>query len=273
MAPAANKRRFPATGVMIRYGVVVLGACLLLSGAIYASQRVEQFLVGDPHFQLPGPPDYGLDSPNVELHGIQYASRAQVLNVFAPDYGRSLYFLPLAERRHELLGLRWVHDASILRTWPNRLRVDITERKPVAFIKVPAESMTRWALIDDDGVILDPPQKAPFRLPVLAGVLVGEPIQKRATRVRRMRRLMQELGSGADRVSEVDTSDLDNLKVTEEMDGRSVTLWLGDQNFSTRMRSFHEHYPDIHRKLPRAVTFDLRLDDRITGLEAPADAR
>ena len=273
MAAAANKRRLPAAGVIVRYTAVVLGAFILLSSAIYASQRVEQFLVRDPHFQLPAPPDYGLDSPNVDLHGVQYASRAQILNVFAPDYGRSLYFLPLAERRRALLSLRWVHDASVLRTWPNRLRVDIVERKPVAFIKVPAESMARWALIDDDGVILEPPQKAPFRLPVLTGVLAGEPIQRRATRVRRMRRLIHELGPLAERVSEIDTSDLDNLKVTEEIEGRSVTLLLGDQNFASRMRSFHEHYPDIHRKLPRTATFDLRLDDRITGLEVPSDVR
>ena len=46
------------------------------------------------------------------------------------------------------------------RIWPNRIVVQITERKPAAFIKLPAEAMLRWALIDDEGVILDPPAKA-----------------------------------------------------------------------------------------------------------------
>ena len=48
---------------------------------------------------------------------------------------------------------------------------------------------------------------------------------------------------------------------------------LGERNFSSRLENFLEHYPDIHRKMPQASTFDLRLDDRITGLEDPADAR
>jgi hypothetical protein len=48
---------------------------------------------------------------------------------------------------------------------------------------------------------------------------------------------------------------------------------LGDRNFSSRLRNFLDHYPDIHAKMPQASTFDLRLDDRITGLEASSNAR
>jgi cell division protein FtsQ len=151
--------------------------------------------------------------------------------------------------------------------------VQITERKPAAFIKLPSESMVRWALIDDEGVILEPPAKASFQLPVLAGVMGGENQEKRGIRVRRMQRLMKELGSLADNVSEVDAGDLDDLKITERAGGNAVSLMLGDRNFSSRLRNFLDHYPDIHRKMPQATSFDLRLDDRITGLEASRDAR
>ncbi len=63
----------------------------------------EQFLIRDPRFFLPGPADYGSESPNLELTGVKYASRGQVLRVFDQDYGRSLYLFPLAERRKTLL--------------------------------------------------------------------------------------------------------------------------------------------------------------------------
>ena len=66
--------------------------------------------------------------------------------------------------------------------------------------------MVRWALIDDEGVILDPPAKASFQLPVLAGVMGGESQEKRGIRVRRMQRLMKDLGPLADNVSEVDAA-------------------------------------------------------------------
>jgi len=268
----AKKRRIP-TGTILRYGMVLLCACALLTSAIYASQRVEQFLISDPHFVLPGPPDYGLESPNLELRGVRFASRAQILRVFAPDFGRSLYFFPLAARRKALLNVRWVHDAWIDRIWPNRIRVEITERRPVAFLKLPADGMARWALIDDEGIILEPPVKQVFRLPVLTGVAASESAEKRAIRVRRMLRLMADLGTLGDHVSEVDASDLEDLRLIEQVEGRTVTLLLGDQNFAARVRAFHEHYPEIHRKLPLSTTFDLRLDDRITGLQGKGDVQ
>jgi cell division protein FtsQ len=266
-------RGTPATRVFLRYGFIALAAGVVLSSCIYASESFERFLIRDPRFFLPGPADYGLESPNLELHGVKYASRQQILRIFEPDYGSSLYLFPLAARRKSLLSVRWVHDASIARIWPDRVVVQITERKPAAFVKLPAESMVRWALIDDEGVILDPPAKASFQLPVLAGVMGGEGQEKRGIRVRRMQRLMKELGPLAENVSEVDAADLDDLKIIEQAGGSAVSLMLGDRNFGSRLKNFLEHYPDIHRKMPQATSFDLRLDDRITGLEASRDVR
>src|SRR5580698_7843371 len=113
MAPqaSAKKRQTPAVRVIFRYGLIVIGACLALTSCIYASQRFEQFLIRDPRFFLPGPADYGLESSNLELHGVRYASRRQILRLFEPDYGRSLYLFPLAARRKSLLGVHWVHEA------------------------------------------------------------------------------------------------------------------------------------------------------------------
>jgi cell division protein FtsQ len=270
---AAKKRVRLPVRIVVRYGLIAVAACVALSGAIYASERIEQFLISDPRFLLSGPAEYGLESPNLEFHGVKFASRSHVLRVFTEDYGRSLYFFPLEDRRSALLNVKWVRDASIVRIWPNRLRIEIRERSPVAFVKLPAEGMSRWALIDDEGVILDPPPKAPFRLPVLTGVLGGETLEKRRARVRRMLQLVHELGSLADKVSEVDVSDLDNLRLTEDADGGPVTLLLGDRNFARRLQNFRQHFPDIHQKRPHTATFDLRLDDRITGLEGARHAR
>jgi cell division protein FtsQ len=272
-AESPAKRRTPRLGTILRYGFLVCGVSATLAGGIYASQQFQQFLIRDPRFFLPGPADYGLESPNLSLTGVRYASRAQILRLFEQDYGRSLYLFPLAERRKALRNVKWVRDATIVRIWPDRLQVQISERKPAAFVKLPGESMARWGLIDDEGVILEPPAKAAFQLPVLAGIRTSEPPDKRGTRVRRMQRLMKDLGPLAGNVSEVDVSDLDNLKIAEQVGGAAVSLLLGDRNFSSRLQNFLNHYDDIHRKMPQAGSFDLRLDDRITGLEASSDAR
>lgn len=274
MAQDTPKKRKPVpVGTIVRFGVIAIAMCSVLASAIYASQRFEQFLIRDPRFTLAGPAEYGLESANIQLKGVQYASSAKILRLFDSDFGQSIYLVPLATRRQGLLNIGWVRDATVVRVWPDHLIVTVQERKPVAFIKLPAESMTRWALIDESGVILDPPQKAPFHLPVLSGVPAGEPADKRARRVKRMQQLLRDLGKRADTVSEVDAGDLDDLKISRSVQGRGVTLLMGDRNFSSRLENFLDHYPDIHRKMPQAATFDLRLDDRITGLEDGTNAR
>lgn len=274
MAQDAPKKRKPIpTATVLRFGGIAIAMCSVLAAAIYASQRFEQFLIRDPRFFLAGPAEYGLESANIQLKGVQYASSTRILRAFDADFGRSVYLVPLAARRDALMNVAWVRDATVVRVWPGQLIVTVQERKPVAFVKLPAEGMTRWALIDETGAILDPPQKAPFHLPVLSGVPLREPADKRARRVKRMQQLLKDLGRRAETVSEVDTSDLDDLKIARSVQGRGVTLLLGDRNFASRLDNFLEHYSDIHRKMPQAATFDLRLDDRITGLEDGANGR
>lgn len=268
MAPPAGSRKsrsFNWRG-LVKYTFIFTLFAVVLTTGIYASQQMEQFLIRDPRFFLPGPSDYGMESPNLELRGIRYASRVRILNAFSRDFGRSLYSFPMAERRQALLRVNWVKDAAILRLWPNRVVVEITERRPAAFIDLKVDSMSRWALIDSDGVILEPPQRAPFQLPVITGVRAEEPQSMRGTRVRRMQRMMAELGMLGDKVSEINVKDLDNLQITEQMGGNNLVLMLGDSHFASRLQNFMDHYPDIHRKMPNAGTFDLRLDDRITAV-------
>jgi cell division protein FtsQ len=272
MAQAQPKRAWISRST-IRYGILVVGAGLILASGIYASQRFQAFMIRDSRFALPGPADYGLESPNLEVLGIRYTPRAQVLHIFEHDYGHSLYLFPMAERRKSLMDIKWVQDATVARIWPNHIQVRITERQPAAFVKLPGTNIARWGLIDAEGVFLDPPNKAVFQLPLLSGVEPGEKLEMRGKRVRRMQRMIKELGKLADNVSGVDVTDLDDLKIDEQLDGKLLSLLLGDHNFASRLQNFLDHYPDIHRRLPHATTFDLRLDDRITGSEAPNDAR
>jgi len=244
-----------------------LGAIVIV-GALYAWHRTEQFLITDARFAM-AMPDFGIESPSLEITGVQYASRIQVLRVFAPDYGRSLYMLPLKQRREQLRALDWVRDASIARIWPNRVIIHIQEREPVAFMHVPTErpNLSRVALIDSDGMILQPPPTARFNLPVAIGIRHDEPIMTRRSRVRRLMTLMKDVGEMGQRISEVDVAELDNLKVTAKAGNRGVLLLLGDRNFAKRLENFVNYYPKIQERLANATLVDMRLEERITVVE------
>ena len=71
-------------------------------------------------------------SDNIALLGNQNVTRAQVLGVLGGDIDRNIFFVPLAERKQQLEDIPWVESAAVMRLYPNRLRIELRERTPVA---------------------------------------------------------------------------------------------------------------------------------------------
>lgn len=249
----------PGWRARLRRILIWTGAGAGVLAAIAAAYQVDQFLASDAHFIL--------TQANFRLAGVQYAPRDEIVRVFARDFGRSVYLASLAERRRRLMAIDWVRDATVSRLWPNRLAVTIVERRPAAFVVLGRET----ALIDAEGTILRPPDRARFSLPVLAGVTRQQPPEVRKARAAQAVALLDEARSYASQISEIDVSDPDNVTVVELAQGRAVRLLLGNRNYASRLGNFIDHYPDIGRRLPNARTFDLRLDDRITAQNGGGD--
>lgn len=235
----------------------------ILAGAAWGAKSVNAFLLRDPRFELecPAAPAACAD---LRIHGAVYTSPARVRNVFARDFGGSVFHIPLAERRRRLLALDWVDSASISRVWPNRIDVFITERRPAAFAKLPlGGARYRFSLIDSAGVLLSIPLHVRFSLPVLSGVDEDQTEAERAARVRAMQSLLADLGPRAKDISEVNAADPRDMRVIAELGGHAVELWIGDQNFRARYTHFLDFYDEIRRHSDQAAVFDLRMDDRI----------
>ncbi len=261
--PAARARTGAARNAFPTARVILwsLAAAVVLVASLYGFHRLEHFLIRDPRFALNGFDSD--DAASLSVSGASHASHRAIEAVFAEDSGRSVYLVPLSVRRTTLASVSWVKDAAVARLWPNRLVVKIAERTPVAFITL---GSGRVALIDEDGVVL-PAAKDRFAVPVLSGVHATDPLSERHDRVQRLIRLTKELGDAAQKISEVDVTDRDDVKVIEPFDGRLVTLLLGDRDFALRHQNFLNHFAEIQKKLPGASTLDLRLEDRITVVE------
>jgi cell division protein FtsQ len=237
--------------------VIALAGALFVSTAM-AALRVRRYALSDPQFRLsPGRADA------LTLQGLRYTSRPKVQHVFAADFGRSIFAVPLEERRRRLLAIDWIEDATVSRVWPDRLSVHIRERRPVAFVFFRSGVL----LVDANGVLLDPPARAQFTFPVLSGVREDESEAQRVQRVRKLLQVEQEIGPAAKDLSEVNAADLDNIHIVAQVEQRAVELILGDANFGQRYQNFVSHYAEIRRRSPEVKTFDLRLEDRITGKE------
>jgi cell division protein FtsQ len=229
----------------------------LLWGAI----QLEHFLIGDEQFLLATPSDPGEPSPAVEIIGLKHASRDYIASTFEKDYGRSIYLMPLRQRREELLRFQWIKDARVTRIWPNRLQIRVTEREPAAFVQLPEES--DLPLIDTDGFILRPEVQEALNLPILTGITRQQSDADRRLRVRRLLKLINDGGELSAKISEVDVSDPDNLKVMQDEGGKAVTLIIGNRYFKRRLEKFRQNADDLLRRDPSKTTFDLRVEGSI----------
>lgn len=253
-----NEQRF----LHIRRGLIIVTlASIAVLIVLWSAVQLERFLVRDPQFTLALPPDPGEESPALEIIGVKHSARSRVTATFERDYGRSLYLMPLRQRRDELLRLNWVRDARVTRVWPNRVQVRITEREPVAFVPLPGEATL--PLIDTEGHLLLPESQENLNLPVLTGVTRQQTEEERRLRVHRLQKLVADAGELSAKISEVDATDPDNLKVMQDAGGKAVTLIVGNRYFKRRLEKFRQNADDLLRRDPSKTIFDLRVDGSI----------
>ncbi len=236
---------------------------ILLAGALYLFHETEQFLVSDSRFQFAGPSEYGMDPAGLQIQGAAFASHKEIVSIFSQDYGKSLYLMPVADRREQLLKLEWVKDATVARFWPNQVLVRVEERVPVALVH--ADEKRGW-LVDAEGMLLRIPPQYKQNVPNVKGVNFRDSSTQRTERIKRMLRVMKDSGRHGERFTMVDVSDMDNVKVTLPVTERSITLWLGGRNFLSRLDGFENSFPRVHREMPADRIFDLRLDGRISNV-------
>ena len=209
-------------------------------------------------------------SAHIQISGLQSVARSQVMEIFGSDIGRNIFYVPLDERKKHLEEIPWVESASVMRLLPNRLKVEIRERTPVAFVRIGAKA----SLIDSHGVVLEMPAKAAkkYSFPVVIGTEEAEPLSTRAARMKIYMNLMQQLDSAGTRysndISEVDLSDPEDAKITVADSQGAVLVHLGtsepgEMSFLERYKIYLAHAQEWRAQFNKLESVDLRYDRQV----------
>src|SRR5580700_4091680 len=202
-------------------------------------------------------------SDNIEVTGMQNATKVQIMEVMGADIGRNIFFIPLAQQKSQLEQIPWVESASVMRFVPNRLKVEIHERTPVAFARVGP----RMFLIDAGGTLMELSPKHKYSFPVILGMNPGEPLSTRAPRMKAYGEMVRELDSGGARysqdLSEVDLSDLEDVKVRVNDAAGDVLVHLGSSDYLRRYKIYVTHARGWRQQFQRLESVDLRYDNQI----------
>src|SRR5579863_8195764 len=202
-------------------------------------------------------------SDNIEIIGTENVTKAQIMEVMGADIERNIFFVPLTQQKAQLEQIPWVESASVMRFVPNRLKVEIHERTPLAFARVGP----RMSLIDAGGTLMELTLKHKYSFPVILGMNPGEPLSTRAPRMKTYREMVQELDSGGARysqdLSEVDLSDLEDVKVRVNDPAGDVLVHLGSSDYLRRYKIYVTHAQGWRQQFQKLESVDLRYDNQI----------
>ena len=204
----------------------------------------------------------------IEIQGNRFVSPDAIVEKFSADMHHSVVRVPLGERRKALESLPWIERADVQRVLPNRIRVEITERTPVAFLRGPND----LSLMDAYGMILDRPVEGEFRFPVVSGVGESMPRDVREQRMKLFVQFMKEIEQGQpgadDRISEVDLSDAADVRATltglgsggaASGNASPILVHFGDSDFANRYHLLAENVDQWRASAGRVDSVDLRF--------------
>jgi len=191
-----------------------------------------------------------------------------VLQPFARDRNRSVLRIPLDVRRGQLQQLPWVESARVLRILPNRIRVELTERTPIAFLRNGRD----LALIDAHGVVLDRPEAEDLHFPIVTGLTDSLPLEEREKRMQSYQEFLRDADlvrpGSSDRVSEVDLSNPKDVRVVmtglaSAADLQAVTIHFGNGDFTGKYRMLVENFAQWQANAGRVQSIDLQYSRQV----------
>jgi len=232
------------------------GTALLAAAAI-----ATDFLYHSPQVAL-------LKPDQIELVGNHIVSRDAVLQQFARDRGHSVLSIPLDARRSALEELSWVESAGVQRILPNHIRVEITERTPIAFLR----NGTELALIDQHGVILDRPRGEDFHFPIVTGLSDNIPRDERARRMQTYQDFVRDVdlvrAASSERVSEIDLSNPKDLRavmsgISAASESQAISIQFGQSDFAGKFRLVIDNFAQWQAANGRVGSIDLQYSRQV----------
>jgi cell division protein FtsQ len=238
-------------------GAVVLGGLAGFTAVIWEARSM---LLKDPRLVIPA-------SSSIQITGNQHLTRPQLLSVFGDDVDRNILTVSLEDRKAQLEQLPWVEHATVMRLLPNKLRIAIVERTPVAYVRQGGHI----SLVDQHGVLLDispdAPTRTSYNFPIVTGIDANDPISTRAPRMALFERFMTDLDAGgsklSDTISEVDLSSPEDVKALIPSDKSDILVHFGDDDFLARYQRYQQRLPEWKTQYPRLASADMRYERQV----------
>jgi cell division protein FtsQ len=204
----------------------------------------------------------GMQIRDIFSEGRQRTSAGEIYRILEPYYGQNILAVDIAAIQQRLQSLPWVREATVTRHFPDRLRTNLVEHRPIALwqptwgsrpARGPATA-SGPALVSDQGDIIQVSAVSPYRhLPILSGADAPAAAADLLRLVGSEPSLVR-LVTGAERI--------DSRRWNVFIDGR-IEVRLPERDAAAAWHRLARLHGE-QSLLTRAVeAIDLRLDDRV----------
>jgi len=191
--------------------------------------------------------------------GAQRVKPDWVRRALAPYQGRNLVRLPLAEAAAVLQQNPWVQAVELQKELPGRLRVELTEKRPVALLR----SAGRLVYADEDGRPIVPVDSLPeARRAGMLEVTFSHPVQDgMGSALEVAGELARERADWAAALTQIEVLGEEDFRL--HTDALPFPVLVTHGQVGPKIRRLQELLPELQRRYPVIDSVDLRFSRRI----------
>ena len=241
-------RRRRAVGRWLARFRLITGIIVVVSASLLVAWGLRRYLRTSPRFAIKTVQVDG----NVRRSAQQLAARAKV------ELGKNIFAVDLSAARQAVVADEWIETATVTRTLPSTIRIQVSEREAQAVASVG----TKLFLVDSKGNIFKQVRAGdPIDLPVITGldpVAIARDREGVTLRLRRVLDLLADLQQvGIDRrfpVQEVHFEPDKSVVVTVGTEG--IALQLGHPPYRAKVEKADRILVEVRRRKAKpAVVF------------------
>lgn len=251
----AHVRPAKRRGSSLRSASFAVRMAVIFGVMAYGGWRAASLLLAAPALQI----------SRITVRGNDRLATGEVLALVAGLQRRNILTVELGHWRDRLMSSPWVEDATLRRMLPSTVDIVVRERRPMGIGRV----ANGLYLVDPRGVIVDEygPNYGDLDLPIIDGLASvprdGAPAvdEAKAFLAARLIVALQARPDLAAQVSQIDVSDAHDAVVI--LDGDTVMLHLGDDDFVERLQEYVDLGPALRERVADIDYVDLRFGDRL----------
>ncbi len=228
--------------------------CLLTAGLL-ALHFSRSFLMTSPFFVL----------SNVVVEGNKKISRNELLKRAGIQDDTNIFSLDIDDAGKDIADMPWVKTVSIERELPNKLRITIKEREPLALIKLD----DLFYVDAESNVFAKADSETGWDFPVVVGLNKKSLLKGSKDTFRKLDSGLQFLKSLKDREGIFSWASISEIIVDEKGGltlytiGSGIPVYLGKKGFEKRLVRAEKTLTDLQRRGIKARSIDADFIDKV----------